>query len=62
MQFDFEDSLETLLISVFFSFRRLHTLIGHRGEISNAMFNFDCSLIVSASMVRSFNLLSRLPL
>ena len=33
-------------------FRRIHTLIGHRGEISNAQFNFDCSLIVSGSMVK----------
>ena len=35
----------------YFSFRRLHTLIGHRGEISNAQFNFDNSLIVTGSMV-----------
>ena len=32
-------------------FRRMHTLIGHRGEISNAQFNFDSSFIVTGSMV-----------
>ncbi|XP_015759205.1 PREDICTED: dynein assembly factor with WDR repeat domains 1-like [Acropora digitifera] len=31
-------------------FRRVHTLIGHRGEISNAQFNFDSSFIVTGSM------------
>lgn len=30
--------------------RRVHTLIGHRGEISNVQFNWDCSLIVTGSM------------
>ena len=34
-----------------FVFRRVHTLIGHRGEISNAQFNFDSSFIVTGSMV-----------
>uniref|UniRef100_A0A4W4FP27 Dynein assembly factor with WD repeat domains 1 n=1 Tax=Electrophorus electricus TaxID=8005 RepID=A0A4W4FP27_ELEEL len=29
---------------------REHTLIGHRGEISSVQFNWDCSLIVTASM------------
>uniref|UniRef100_A0A8V0ZUQ5 Dynein assembly factor with WD repeat domains 1 n=1 Tax=Gallus gallus TaxID=9031 RepID=A0A8V0ZUQ5_CHICK len=28
----------------------LHVLIGHRGEISSAQFNWDCSLIVTGSM------------
>lgn len=32
------------------SSRRLYTLIGHRGEISNAVFNFSGSLIATASM------------
>ena len=37
-----------------------NTLIGHRGEIANAQFNFDCSLIATASMDKSckVNLLS----
>ncbi len=30
--------------------RKIHTLIGHRGEISSAQFNYDCSLIVTGSM------------
>ncbi|CAH1244312.1 DAW1 [Branchiostoma lanceolatum] len=29
---------------------RIHTLIGHRGEISSAQFNWDCSLIATGSM------------
>ena len=33
-----------------FSPRRVHTLIGHMGEISNVQFNWDCSLIISGSM------------
>lgn len=33
-------------------FRRLHTLIGHRAEISNALFSFDGALYISGSMVR----------
>jgi len=32
------------------SFRRIHTLIGHRAEISSAQFNWDCSLIATGSM------------
>ncbi|PIO27927.1 hypothetical protein AB205_0221900, partial [Aquarana catesbeiana] len=30
--------------------KKVHTLIGHRGEISSAQFNWDCSLIATASM------------
>ncbi len=30
--------------------RRIHTLIGHRAEVSNAQFNWDSSLIASGSM------------
>ena len=30
--------------------RRLYTLIGHRGEISNAVFNYSGSLIATGSM------------
>ncbi len=30
--------------------RRLHTLIGHRGEISNALFSYDSTIIATASM------------
>ena len=30
--------------------RRLYTLIGHRAEISNALFNYDGSLIATGSM------------
>lgn len=33
-----------------FLLRRLYTLIGHRGEISNAVFNYSGSLIATASM------------
>ena len=32
---------------------QIHTLIGHRSEISTAGFNFDCSLIATASMDKS---------
>lgn len=39
-----------MIISKFFFGRLLHTLIGHRGEISSAQFNWDCSLIVTGSM------------
>ena len=35
------------------SHRKLFTLIGHREEVSNAVFNFDCTLIASASMDRT---------
>ena len=31
-------------------FRRVGVLIGHRNEISNALFNFDCDLIASSSV------------
>uniref|UniRef100_A0AAY4C8Z0 Dynein assembly factor with WD repeat domains 1 n=1 Tax=Denticeps clupeoides TaxID=299321 RepID=A0AAY4C8Z0_9TELE len=31
----------------------VHTLIGHRGEISSVQFNWDCSLIVTGSMDRT---------
>lgn len=41
-------TIESLLPSVFV--RRVHTLIGHSGEISNVQFNWDCSLIVTGSM------------
>lgn len=30
--------------------QKINTLIGHRSEISTAQFNFDCSLVVTASM------------
>jgi len=30
--------------------RRISTLIGHRAEISNALFNYDSSLIATGSM------------
>lgn len=33
-----------------FGCRRIHTLIGHRAEISSAQFNWDCSLIATGSM------------
>ena len=33
-----------------FILRRIHTLIGHKAEISSAQFNFDCSLIATGSM------------
>lgn len=41
-----------LIKCCFFCFylRRLHSLTGHLGEISNAQFNWDCTLIVSGSM------------
>lgn len=34
----------------FFFFRRIHSLIGHKAEISSAQFNWDCSLIATGSM------------
>lgn len=37
-------------------FRQVHTLIGHRGEISSAQFNFDSSLVVTASMDKTCKL------
>lgn len=40
--------LFTATFSIFLS--RVHTLTGHRGEISNVQFNWDCSLIVTGSM------------
>lgn len=49
-----ESEVTTAFDFCFLICRRLHTLIGHRAEISNAMFNFDCSLIVSGSMVSVF--------
>ncbi len=33
--------------------RRIHSLIGHKAEISSAQFNWDCSLIITGSMDRS---------
>uniref|UniRef100_A0A8C7DC30 Dynein assembly factor with WD repeat domains 1 n=1 Tax=Oncorhynchus kisutch TaxID=8019 RepID=A0A8C7DC30_ONCKI len=33
--------------------QRVHTLIGHRGEISSVQFNWDCSLIITGSMDKS---------
>uniref|UniRef100_A0A7N8YEU6 Dynein assembly factor with WD repeat domains 1 n=1 Tax=Mastacembelus armatus TaxID=205130 RepID=A0A7N8YEU6_9TELE len=39
-----------------FFLRRVHTLIGHRGEISNVQFNWDCSLIVTGSMDKTCKL------
>lgn len=32
------------------AFRRIHTLMGHKAEISSAQFNWDCSLIATGSM------------
>lgn len=49
-----ESEVTTTFDFCFLICRRLHTLIIHRAEISNAMFNFDCSLIVSGSMVSVF--------
>ncbi len=37
-------------VAFFSTFRRIHTLIGHRAEISSAQFNWDCSLIATGSM------------
>lgn len=33
-----------------FFFSRVSVLIGHRSELSNCVYNFDCSLIASSSM------------
>lgn len=30
--------------------RRIHSLIGHKAEISSAQFNWDCSTIITGSM------------
>jgi len=35
---------------------KMHTLIGHRAEISSAQFNWDCSLIVTGSMDKTVKL------
>lgn len=48
---DWEDTAYIFNHWWYFCFRRIHTLIGHRGEISNAQFNFDSSFIVTGSMV-----------
>jgi len=34
----------------------MHTLIGHRAEISSAQFNWDCSLIATGSMDKTVKL------
>ena len=39
-----------LIIHLHLFCRKIHTLIGHRGEISSAQFNYDCSLIATGSM------------
>lgn len=44
-----------MLVSISFS-RRLFTLIGHRAEISNAVFNFSGSVIATGSMDHSCKL------
>lgn len=36
--------------------RLLHKLVGHRGEISNALFNYNCSLIATGSMDKTCKL------
>ena len=36
--------------------RRIHSLIGHRAEISSAQFNWDCSTIVTGSMDKTCKL------
>jgi len=36
--------------------RKMHTLIGHRAEISSAQFNWDCSLIATGSMDKTVKL------
>ena len=36
--------------------RRIHTLIGHRAEISSAQFNYDCSVIATGSMDKTCKL------
>ena len=38
------------------NFRRIHTLIGHRAEVSSAQFNYDCSVIASGSMDKTCKL------
>ena len=35
---------------------KMHTLIGHRAEISSAQFNWDCSLIATGSMDKTVKL------
>ena len=37
-------------------YRKIHTLIGHRAEISSAQFNWDCSLIATGSMDKTVKL------
>ena len=40
----------TVMIWQVESGQKLMTLIGHRGEISSAQFNWDCSFIITGSM------------
>ena len=40
----------------FFFHRRTSVLIGHRGDISNCLYNFDCSLIASSSFDKTAKL------
>ncbi len=44
------------IIGLFSLLRKLHTLIGHRGEISNALFNYDATIIATASMDKTCKL------
>jgi len=36
--------------------RKMHTLIGHRAEISSTQFNWDCSLVATGSMDKTVKL------
>lgn len=37
-------------MSLFLLFRRTSVLIGHRSDLSNCVYNFDCTLIATSSM------------
>ncbi|KAM7339491.1 hypothetical protein ACRRTK_000106 [Alexandromys fortis] len=46
IRIDFIRADEVITVAV----RKVHTLIGHCAEISSALFNWDCSLILTGSM------------
>lgn len=48
--------LSCIVMTVFTLYRRIHTLIGHRAEISSAQFNYDCSVIATGSMDKTCKL------
>ena len=52
----FPHNVSLVRIGVCVCYRKIHTLIGHRAEISSAQFNWDCSLIATGSMDKTVKL------